>query len=588
MRGNRLYSIVTLTLAAVVLGIIAQPAAAQLPGAIWTTTHNGRVVNGNIYKDKCDVYLNGGPGPNAPIGAAGLPEGWYYFMVTDPSGKVRLSSDAITERRIWVNEHGVFAEKVWTAGEGGDDREYPVHGWNDDRGEKDGFGAIVVQLCPYDDTPNNGGVYKAWVTPVDMYQEGEGKHGFILRWSKTDNFKVGKRPPDQWLYVYKFKDCNANGVWDKAEAPLYWDVTIDPPEGDSWIEQTPATVMAWPGEWNVTETLEPGWLQTALIIDGVAQADVTDTATVTFGTKDENHVVVFGNIPTGCITAYKFYDRDRNGLWEGTEPGIQGVKVILNGVDVLGPIEEQIGTTRSDGSVLFCNLLPGTYTVTEIVPENCDWEPTTLTEVTVDLACEENATAAAGFGNIITGTACFFTKGYWHNKNGLGDLTDATILLVNGLDPYATPSSYFDAGAEPFDGEDGDGADVPAAYNNEKITDGIAAGVGTARAEISHFLTDANAGGDPREQLAQQLLAFIFNVEHGIGGAAMIKLPDGTWDSTQGIIIAAIAAWSDGTPAEQTTIKNLLDTLNNRHCDPGVDYVLDAPPASCIPVTYPQ
>ena len=28
-------------------------------------------------------------------------------------------------------------------------------------------GGATVQLFPYDDTPNNGGVYKVWVTPVD-------------------------------------------------------------------------------------------------------------------------------------------------------------------------------------------------------------------------------------------------------------------------------------------------------------------------------------------------------------------------------------------------------------------------------------
>jgi len=52
-------------------------------------------------------------------------------------------------------------------------------------------------LMPYADTPNNGGEYKAWATPVGKYlcpltaiDCGSGKHGFQNSWSKTDNFKV--------------------------------------------------------------------------------------------------------------------------------------------------------------------------------------------------------------------------------------------------------------------------------------------------------------------------------------------------------------------------------------------------------------
>lgn len=57
--------------------------------------------------------------------------------------------------------------------------------------------AITVQLMPYADTPNNGGEYKAWATPVGNYlcpltviDCGSGTHGFVHAFSKTDNFKV--------------------------------------------------------------------------------------------------------------------------------------------------------------------------------------------------------------------------------------------------------------------------------------------------------------------------------------------------------------------------------------------------------------
>jgi hypothetical protein len=59
-------------------------------------------------------------------------------------------------------------------------------------------GATAVQLMPYNDTPNPGGEYKAWLTPLSQYvcplnavTCADGKNGFINSESKTDNFKVG-------------------------------------------------------------------------------------------------------------------------------------------------------------------------------------------------------------------------------------------------------------------------------------------------------------------------------------------------------------------------------------------------------------
>src|SRR5512136_1499488 len=63
-------------------------------GAIFTTLSDGSEVNLNQFPSKEDVYLDGGPGPGAPQHAAGLDNGIYVFQVTDPSGKVLLSTDA--------------------------------------------------------------------------------------------------------------------------------------------------------------------------------------------------------------------------------------------------------------------------------------------------------------------------------------------------------------------------------------------------------------------------------------------------------------------------------------------------------------
>jgi hypothetical protein len=169
----------------VVLVAVAPAAAAPLSGAIFTTDATGVPVNLNIYAAKQDVYLNGGPGINAPDDAAGLPAGTYSFQVTDPSGKTLLSTDPVTCRQFTVDSSGVIADVVPQA-----------NGCEHATGADGEDGGATVQLFPYDDTPNNGGVYKVWVSPTDLLDctAPGNKHCFVPRYSKTDNFKVRRGP----------------------------------------------------------------------------------------------------------------------------------------------------------------------------------------------------------------------------------------------------------------------------------------------------------------------------------------------------------------------------------------------------------
>jgi hypothetical protein len=179
--------ILRLSLLLLASAVLVLPAHAnQVSGAIFTTVSDGSEVNFNIYAAKTDVYLDGGPGPGAPQGAAGLPDGVYVFMVTDPSGKTLLSTDIAACRRVQVSG-GIFGALVTSN---------PTCAAPHLQGTF-GNGGIPVQLMPYNDTPNNGGEYKAWVTAVQNYtcpltavDCGSNVHGFIHDFSKTDNFKV--------------------------------------------------------------------------------------------------------------------------------------------------------------------------------------------------------------------------------------------------------------------------------------------------------------------------------------------------------------------------------------------------------------
>src|SRR5215216_2147447 len=205
-------------LGAVAIGPVASAHAPS--GAIFTTLSDGSEVNLNHFSSKEAVYLDGGPGPGAPQTAAGLDDGTYVFQVTDPSGKTLLSTDEARCRQFTVSD-GVIDGVVDT------DCEHVI-------GIDLDHAATTVQLFPYNDTPNNGGVYKVWVTRVEDFllgctelgeddglnvvdcgdKAGGNAHGFISSHSKTDNFKVKKTRVIREIDAIFYRDANGNGMYD--------------------------------------------------------------------------------------------------------------------------------------------------------------------------------------------------------------------------------------------------------------------------------------------------------------------------------------------------------------------------------------
>lgn len=292
---------VSMLVSSALLLAVAGAADANVAGAIFTTTVNGSRVNANQYAAKEDVYLDGGPGSNAPAAAAALPAGDYYFQVTDPSGKVLLSQDAVAQRRFTVAASGVVTSALHATGVDRDHAE---------------LGAVTVQLFPYADTPNPGGVYKVWVTPVDRFVgdvalvDNAGQfHGFVPAWSKTDTYKVRQRGTTcvaSTMKIQKFDDANGDGIWNKGEKEVTgWKVWVIDPLGVANMVLTPAVVdVSIPGSWTVREdTL--GATTTGTYVDGRVVGIVpcaTPIVDVYVGCAcGETHTVTFGNhFECGC------------------------------------------------------------------------------------------------------------------------------------------------------------------------------------------------------------------------------------------------------------------------------------------------
>lgn len=264
---NRLVLRLSLGLAATSLSLVAL--AQNINGAIWTTNGTGGTVDQNIYALKEDVYLNGGPNN---VKASGLdPDFDYYFQVTDPSGKELLSSDSIDHRMVHVDSTGRIVSAV----------DHPT---SPDTSAGNTGSNVVVQLAPYDDTPNPGGEYKVWLTKVGDYDATKGVHGFLPSRSKTDNFRIGTNDLkiDSAISFLKFYDANGNGVMDPTDVPI-------------------------PG-FMITVTYTPPNMDTPVTTDYLTDAD----GLVTVLTKPETPYTASETLPT--ISAYVWHESFPNAL----------------------------------------------------------------------------------------------------------------------------------------------------------------------------------------------------------------------------------------------------------------------------------
>lgn len=182
---NRRRSILALVVAAFVIfgtPLVSVGSAGGISGAIQTTGKDGTAVNQNAYAALEDVYLSGGPQNQK---AAGLPDGTYYFQVTNPSGSKLLSRDDAVCRQLMVAGGRV-------AGSTGPSCKHANGTFNPANG------TLPVQLAPFDETPNAGKEYKVWLVPTGRASISTSDPKVLIFGNsdaKTDNFKATASGP---------------------------------------------------------------------------------------------------------------------------------------------------------------------------------------------------------------------------------------------------------------------------------------------------------------------------------------------------------------------------------------------------------
>lgn len=162
-----------------------------------------------------------------------------------------------------------------------------------------------------------------------------------------------------------FDDANANGVRDSGEALLAgWTIQLDR-NGDGSIEATTATATdgsfrfddLGPGSYRLIEVAQSGWLRTTPGSFGVLATSGLNSS-----------AVAFGSVRPASIAGVKFEDVDGDGQRDEGEGLLAGWTIFLD-ADADGTLDagERSVVTGADGSYRFDDLLPGSYTVAEVM-----------------------------------------------------------------------------------------------------------------------------------------------------------------------------------------------------------------------------
>lgn len=428
--------------------------AAGFSGKIFTSLFDGQFVHANKYSSKDDVYMNGGPQNQ---NTSGLPDGTYYFQVTGPSGNDLLSTDPADCRQLIVGNGRIIAAD-------GPACQHPT-------GIPQPDGSRPVKLMPFDDTPNPGGNYKAWLIQKtnNTSVAADGIHiNFKNSEAKHEVFKVISEPcsncsPTVTLSGQKFYDANQNAVFDQGEVPVAGvKISID----YTFNGDTTTTVVTTDGlgNWSLvvptgaqyivgelvpnTGALDSIWLQTAPLADvegfqgyrGTANADQTglnfgDVCVNVSGAAPEPCPVSYDPLPTPSptpeptptptpcpecntitLSGKKFYDANANGLFDGGEVSLEGVQIVILLTDSNGTTFTVVTTDDSgDWSLL---VPPGAqYLIGEFLPDTGSGDPPgSYWEQTAPAANDEGfrgyiGTASENQTGLNFGDVCYYPDG---------------------------------------------------------------------------------------------------------------------------------------------------------------------------------
>ena len=591
-----------LLLAVPLLALVAStPSAGAVSGAVSTTTNVGATtgngacekpplttsdpdpINCNHYAEKTDVWTTGLPGGATPE------DGTYFFAVLAPGGQHDpndgatdvLSTDGVGQRTFTIS--------------GGAVTSYT--------GDASRFQNGKLQLAPYADTPNPGGVYILAVC--------KGTQPVNPNSCKYDAFKVDPGGPEggpgnpEPLTILK----DAAGAYDQ---PYSWDIDksvdktlVKQVGGNATFHYTVDVDRTTGTPTNVTVT---GQIDVFNPNNDDVVADVTDqlsdstACTITGGGTNQtmasgdnyfDYSCSLGSLPSGTIdnTATVTWAEQTvdNGDLAADHADWTVSDVPFTGTDVNPCIDVSDtfglhGTTGSTGSLgSACDDTSFTYDRTVAVPAHgCLTYDNTATFAATDdstVTGSSDQVSVTVCGPVATGAR---TMGFWQNKNGQGIITHgpATAGVCNatpwlrqyapfqGLSATATCSQVASYVANVIKAANASGASMNAMLKGQMLAtalDVFYTGPGKyAGAQVFLPSTAIGSVAIDLTQICKNIpsCSIFENVSSAFGGATSLTV-------SQMLAYAASqsnaggSVWYGQVKATQEKAKDAFDAINN-------------------------
>jgi rRNA maturation protein Nop10 len=413
-----------------------QAAPTPFFGAIGTVGAGSPALPQQVFGHRGDVFLAAGPATTPCRFTDYVPDGKYYFQVTDSSGTVLLSTDPVSERAVTVKGGVIFA-------------------YNGTTHVTDGHtacGSLAVSVMPYADAGSQKAAYVVWLTAAANFEGsatavdnicGAGCfHGFHTDLSRTYGFRVEDKKscePTFCVSGVKFNDANGNGLQDAGEAGLPGvEIRVTSEKGAVLSGLTAADGsyricgLTDDVAYRVTETLPFGYSQTGPLDRDVSRHVFARGSAYIIDLCDQDIAGLdFGNklIPN-AIGGFKFEDLNANGARDPGEPPLSGVTIHLNLAAAGNPFD-RTAVTDASGNFLFTDVQPGSYVLTEIVPTGFTQTLPASGGIPVTLASGGTSinNVFGNFRGILTGTISGL-KFEDRNGNGVRDTGEPVISGV--------------------------------------------------------------------------------------------------------------------------------------------------------------
>jgi hypothetical protein len=250
------------------------------------------------------------------------------------------------------------------------------------------------------------------------------------------------------------------------------------------------------------------------------------------------------------LNVVKFYDSNTNGIADSGEEFIDGWLVRITD-DLAGYAAEAFTTWRSA-------VVPGSYSVRELVPDQPNWRTTTPAPIGVTLTDEQTATVP--FGNVCLGSGGGQTTEFWTSRNGAALITPVQLRQLS-------ERNLVDGGGRPFD---------PATYD-----------------ELRNWMLETSSA-NMANALSVSLATMTLNVSTGkVDRNARIHAPTALTSTPTGFITVTdlmqeadtALATSGSTPAGSSQ-RSYQEALHNplERANSDLDFVQPAP----CPLTFGQ